>query len=156
MVFASVYISGFITGSESIQRLVIRNIGYLLPNADESVGSIMSNISTSGKEIGALVLIGVIWGSISFFDAIRVSLNTAWGINNPRSIFKDQFVNFIMLVGAGIFLLLSVLLTTIITINYSGMQLIGVVFLGRHLTISFILINIFIMVLAFLVFLILI
>ena len=155
LAFAAVYIAGSVTGSPNMQEQIIRGIGYLLPVSRQLIQSIISNVAAAHSAIGAVALIGLVWGGISVFNSVRVSLNAAWGIRNPHPILKAQLINLIMMIGTAILLFLSVLLTVMFSTVYEpGMQVKGVEFLRRSL-ITRILSNILVTGLAFLVFLLL-
>ena len=138
-----------------MQEQIIRGIGYLLPVSRQLIQSTISNVAAAHSAIGAVALIGLVWGGISVFNSVRVSLNAAWGIRNPHPILKAQLINLIMMIGTAILLFLSVLLTVMFSTVYEpGMQIKGVEFLRRSL-ITRILSNILVTGLAFLVFLLL-
>jgi membrane protein len=112
--------------------------------------STISHVSAARGAIGAVALIALVWGGLSFFNSVRVSLNTAWGIRSPHRIFKAQLINLIMMIGAAILLFLSVLITAMLSVMYEP----GAEFMRSTLAIR-ILANILATGLAFLVFLLL-
>jgi len=121
----------------------------------EFMTTIISNVAAAQTTVGALALIGLVWGAISVFNSARVSLNTACGIRHHYPIFKAQLINFSMMIGAGILLLLSVMISTLLrNINQTNMQILGVEFLRRSLA-TRILANILVTGVAFAVFLLL-
>ena len=154
LAFFAVFVASSAAESQNIQQYIISGIGYLLPQSRQLISSMVSYVTASSGQIGVLALIGLIWGGVSFFNAVRVSLNKVWGNHKPQSIYKAQFVNLIMLGGAGVFLIASVLLTTIVSTVEPGTQLRGIEFL-THSSTTRIFTNIAVTVLAFLVFLLL-
>jgi membrane protein len=152
LAFVAVYGAGSITTSRHFQELVIRGITYLLPESQGLIASVTGNSTMVNQGISAVALIGLIWGGISFFNSVRISLNLAWGIRNPHSLFRAQLINMAMMLGAGILLLLSVLLTfTLSSVRGPGINLGGI--LISHAMALRILSNVLVTFLSFVVFL---
>jgi membrane protein len=95
LVFMAIYIAEFFTG-------------FLMPVSRQLVASIISNTSAHNA-IGGVALIGLVWGGFSFFNSVRVSLNTVWRC--PCSILKGQVYNVMLMIGSAIILMVSVVLT---------------------------------------------
>jgi membrane protein len=152
LTFVALYISTFITGSTSIHHQVVRGISVILPQAQTLVQDILNNSLINSTEVNILAFLGAVWGGFSFFNAVRVSLNTAWNIDNPPSLLKGQLINFIMMVIAGLLILCSVVVT--ISIN-SGIGSTGITqYISRH-TSAQIAANLLVTILTFIVFLLL-
>jgi membrane protein len=155
LALAVVYIAGSFAESPYTQEQIIRGIGYLLPVSRQLIASTVTGVAAARGAIGVLAFIGLIWGGISFFNSIRASLNTAWGIRKPQPLLKGQLINLIMMIGAAILLFLSVLITVFLsTVSEQGIQMAGAE-LVRSSLIERILANILATGLAFLVFLLL-
>jgi membrane protein len=152
LTFVALYIATFVTGSKTIHQQIITGISYVLPQARQLIQSVVDNAIITSTEVNILAFLGAVWGGVSFFNAVRVSLNTAWDIKNPPSILKGQLINFAMMVVAGVLISLSVLLTILLNVNDQETQVSG--FLIRNLT-ARVLVNIVITLLAFIVFLLL-
>jgi membrane protein len=155
LTLAVVYIAGSVTGSPNTQEQIIRGIGYLLPVSRQLIASTVSNVAAARGAIGVVAFVGLIWGGFSFFNSIRASLNTIWGIRRSHTIFKAQLINLIMMIGTAILLFLSVLITAMLSVvRESGVQVSGAEFMSSSLT-TRILANILATGLAFIVFLLL-
>jgi len=134
LALAVVYVAGSFADSPYTQDEIIRGIGYLLPVSHQMISSTIRHVTEARGAIGVLAFIGLIWGGTSFFNSIRNSLNTAWGIRSQR-ILKGQLITLIMMVGAAILLFLSVLITVFLsTVSEQGIQFAGTPLLNRHLT----------------------
>ena len=150
-----VYIAGSMSGSPYSQEQVIQGIAYLLPVSRQLITSTITNVAAARGAIGAVAFIGLVWGGIAFFNSIRMSLNTMWGIRKPQPILKAQLINLIMMIGAAILLFLSVLITAMLsTVSELGMQVKEAEFIRSGLA-ARILANVVATGLAFLVFLLL-
>lgn len=155
LALAAVYIAGSLAASPNMQEQVIRGLGYLLPVSRQLIASTISHNAAARGAMGIVALIVLIYGGLSFFNSVRVSLNTVWGIHNPHRIFKAQLINVIMMIGAAVLLFLSVLITAMFSIIYEpGMQAKGAEFMRSPLALR-ILANILATGLAFVVFLLL-
>jgi membrane protein len=153
LALAVVYIAGSFGQSPYTQDEIIRGIGYLLPVSRQLIAGTVTSVADARGAIGALAFVGLIWGGLSFFNSIRASLNTAWGIRRPHPLLKGQLINLLMMIGAAILLFLSVLITVFLsTVSEQGIQVAGAEFLHRGLT-ERILANILAICLAFVVFL---
>jgi membrane protein len=155
LALAVVFIAGSVTQSPNTQEQIIRAIGYLLPVSRQLIMNTISNVSAVRGAIGAVALIGLVWGGVSFFNSVRVSLNAAWGIRSPHRLLKGQLVNLIMMIGTAILLLLSVLITAMLSIVYEPGAPAGGAGLLRSSLGTRILANVVATALAFLVFLLL-
>jgi len=112
---AVVYIAGSFPQSPYTQDQIIRGIAYLLPVSRELIANTITGVASARGAIGILALIGLIVGGFGFFNTIRRSLNTAWGLRRPQPLLKSQLVNFVMMIGTAIFLFLSVLITAFLS-----------------------------------------
>jgi membrane protein len=153
LALAVVYIAGSFAGSPYTQEQIIRGIGYLLPVSRQLIASTVTSVASARGAIGVVAFIGLIWGGFSFFNSIRASLNTAWGIRKPQHILKGQLINLIMMIGAAILLFLSVLITVFLsTVSEQGIPVPGAQMVNSNV-IERILANVLATGLAFLVFL---
>jgi membrane protein len=155
LTLAVVYIAGSFAASPYTQDEIIRGIGYLLPVSRQLIASTITSVAAARGAIGVLAFIGLIWGGIAFFNSIRASLNTAWGIRKSHPLLKGQLVNLIMMIGAAILLFLSVLITVFLsTVSEQGIPVPGAEMVRSNMM-ERILANILATCLAFLVFLLL-
>ena len=155
LALAVVYIAGSFAASPYTQDEIIRGIGYLLPVSRQLISSTVTGVAAARGAIGVLAFIGLIWGGIAFFNSIRASLNTAWGIRKPLPLLKGQLINLIMMVGAAILLFLSVLITVFLsTVSEQGIPVPGAETVRGDL-LERLLANILATALAFIVFLLL-
>jgi len=86
--------------------------------------STLEGVIKAREATGIIALLIFIWSALSFFDALRNSLNRAWGVPSSQTFVKGQLINVTMLILAIIALLTFTWLTT--TIQYmheSNMQL---------------------------------
>jgi membrane protein len=155
MLFLVVYIAGRLSQWPNLQNQIARGIEYILPLSRDLITSIVKNVGAAQDAIGALALIGLVWGSISVFNSVRVSLHATYGIRNPSSVLKAQLVNVGMMFGVGILILISVMGSTILgNLNQADLDLAGLGLLRRSL-VTRIITNILVTLIAFVIFLLL-
>ncbi len=155
MVFLVVYVAGRLPQWPNLQNQIARGIEYMLPLSRDLINSIVKNVGAAQDAIGALALVGLVWGSISVFNSVRISLNATYGIRNPSSVLKAQLINVGMMLGVGVLILFSVIGSTLLrNINQTELQLAGFGLLRRSLATRMIT-NILITIIAFAIFLLL-
>ena len=141
LALAAIFILSFISRSPNVAARVTQAITDMLPVSGKLVADIISGVAEGWGAVGAIAVIGLLWSGTGVFNAIRKSLNTAWGIKTPRSFFLERFMELIMMLGFGMFVLVSVGITTAAafiqdtnTISFGG-QLLSGGLLGRALVI---------------------
>jgi membrane protein len=155
LTLAVVYIAGSFPQWPYTQDQIIRGLAYLLPVSRELIANTITGVASARGAIGALAIIGLILGGFGFFNTIRRSLNTAWGLRRPQPLLKSQLVNITMMIGAAIFLFLSVLITVFLstvseqTIPFRGARMVS------GLSVERILANVLATAITFIVFLLL-
>jgi len=114
----AISVTGFVLKSPTARAEVIAGIGNLLPVSGHFIAGTIAGVVSARGTIGILATVALIVGGMSVFYAVSRSLNAAWGIRQPRPFFRERLVDFCMMVGAGLLLLISILLT-------AGLKVIG-------------------------------
>jgi membrane protein len=117
---ALISIAGFFMSSPRFEQQVINALGNLLPVAREMLAKNLHEVVNARAETGLIALAAFIWSSSSFFDAIRGSLNKAWGIKTGVSFLKGRIINIAMLMGAFILMLGYIWLSTGIRVIHTA------------------------------------
>ncbi len=110
LTLALVSLLGFIAHSPEMQAKVVEGIGNFLAVSPESQDFLTNNIESvvnTRAVTGIIGIVGLVIGGNAVFTAVRKSLNTAWGIRRPRPFFTERLIEFGMMTGAALFLLLS-------------------------------------------------
>jgi len=105
-------VTGFILKSPTAQEQLISGIGDLIPISSTFITSTITGVVSARGTLGIFAIIGLLVGGLSVFYSVSKSLNAAWGIHQPRTFVRERLVVFCMMVGAGLLLLVSILLTT--------------------------------------------
>lgn len=97
---AIISISGFIIESSSFQQQIINGLAALVPTARNLIASTLREAASAREITGLLAIIGLIYSALAFFNSLRVSLDTAWGIKQPYPFLKGQLTNILMMLFA--------------------------------------------------------
>ncbi len=117
---AAISIAGFILRSPDLEARAVASIfdgiGQFLPVSSEFItGTIQGAVKARGT-MGALATIGLLWAGTAVFNAIRKSLNTAWGVRQMRPFFKERLVELCMMAGVALFFVLSLASTAAVKV----------------------------------------
>jgi membrane protein len=111
LALAAITILGYFSRSPDIGARVSQSIADLLPVSGQVVSDTIQGVSQSWGAAGAIAIIGLLWSGMGFFGAVRKSLNTAWGIRQPRPFLRERLMEFLMMLGLGVLLIISLGLT---------------------------------------------
>jgi membrane protein len=111
LALAAITILGYFSRSPDIGARVSQAIAEVFPVSGQVVSDTIQGISQGWGTAGAIAIIGLLWSGMGFFGAVRKSLNTAWGIKQPRPFLRERLMEFIMMLGLGALLIMSFGLT---------------------------------------------
>jgi len=86
-----------------------------IPSLDPRVMRNVLRIIRDRKIVGILGIGGLIWTSTWFFSSLRTALNMIFQVEKDRGILRGKAIDLLMIFLAGIFLLMSMILTSGIT-----------------------------------------
>jgi membrane protein len=109
---AIISIAGFVMESPSFEEQLINGLATMIPVARNLITSTLHGLVSAREATGIVAIVGLIWSALAFFNALRRSLNAAWGIKQPYSFFKGQIVNILMMIGAFIGLIIFIWAST--------------------------------------------
>lgn len=116
LTLAAVSVLGFLSRSPDVADRVIEAIGDYIPIESEYITNAIEEVVDARAATGAIATLMLLWGGTSVFNAMRKALNAAWGIKAPRPFIVERVVEFGMMFGLGLLLLLSFSLTTLVSI----------------------------------------
>jgi len=111
LALAAISILSYFSRSANVEAKVVEVITTVLPVSPDFVSVTTRDVLPGAGIAGAIATIGLLWSGMGVFNAIRKSLNTAWGIKQPRPFLRERLIEFIMMLGLGAFLLLYVGMT---------------------------------------------
>ncbi len=112
LVLAAISIFGLIMKDPSATAKVTEAVTGFIPVSADFVEGTLLAVSRSWGAAGIIATVGLIWAGMAVFNAIRKSLNTAWGVRQPRPFFHERLMEFLMMIGLGALMLMSLGLTT--------------------------------------------
>lgn len=112
LVLAAISVLGFLLRSPDVEARVIQAVTDFIPGSASFVPGIVSDVADARGAAGAIATVGLIWAGMGVFNAIRKSLNTAWGTKQPRPFLLERLMEFGMMLGVGVLMVLSLALTT--------------------------------------------
>jgi len=111
LALAAITILGYFSRSPDMASRVSQAIADVLPVSGQVVSDTIQGVSKAWGTAGAIAVIGLLWSGMGFFSAVRKSLNTAWGIKQPRPFLRERLMEFLMMLGLGALLVISLGLT---------------------------------------------
>ncbi|MFC1845826.1 YihY/virulence factor BrkB family protein [Chloroflexota bacterium] len=111
LALVAISVTGFVLKSTAAQAAVIAGIGNLLPVSGDLIAGTIKGVVNNRGVIGIVAVIVFILGGMSLFYAVSKALNAAWSIRQPRVFLRERLLNFCMMVGAGLLLLITMLLS---------------------------------------------
>lgn len=116
LALAAISILSYVSRSPDVQAKVTQAITDVLPVSGDFVSTTIRDVAPGWGAASAIGIVGLIWAGTGLFNATRKSLNTAWGIKQPRPFLRERLIEFIMMLGLGVFLIVYVGMTA--TFNF--------------------------------------
>lgn len=95
----------------AFQERILSQAGTFLPGADEFVRETIEGVVEARGAIGALSVLTLLWSASGVFGATSQAINDAWQIKQGRPFIVQSLMNIGLAIGAGIFLLISLVMT---------------------------------------------
>ena len=112
LALAAISILSYFSRSPDVEARVSQAIADVLPVSGDLISTTIRDVTPGIGAASAVATVGLIWSGMAVFNAIRKSLNTAWGIKKPRPFFRERLTELLMMLGFGAFLFVSVGITT--------------------------------------------
>jgi membrane protein len=101
------------------QEIIHHIRGYLrsfAPSIDPTVMKNLFDLVQNREVVGILGIGGLVWVSTLVFSALRTALNMVFGVKKGRTILRGLGTDLLMIFWAGVLLLLSMVLTSLVTL----------------------------------------
>ena len=107
LLLAIISVLGYLspTTLEEQQELAMRTAD-IIPVSSDFIGETVSSVFRARVVTGIVSILGLLWAATVVFGAIRKGINAAWGITKPRPFLKERLIDFGLVIGAGILLLI--------------------------------------------------
>ncbi|MDY6892171.1 MAG: YihY/virulence factor BrkB family protein [Chloroflexota bacterium] len=113
IVLAAISVFGFVIREPDVGARVVEAVTNFLPVSGGFVERTILSVSKNWSTAGIVATVGLIWAGMAVFNALRKSLNTAWGVRKPRPFLVERLMELLMMLGFGALMILSVGLTTV-------------------------------------------
>ncbi|MEW6377494.1 MAG: YihY/virulence factor BrkB family protein [Thermodesulfobacteriota bacterium] len=108
-------IGTYLYSSHEILSHLRHYLENIAPSLDPRIMGNVLKIVRDRKIVGILGIGGLIWTSTWMFSSLRTSLNIVFQVERGRSILRGKAIDLLMILLAGIFLLVSMVLTSAVT-----------------------------------------
>jgi len=125
-------IAGFMMLSAEVENEVITAMGNLIPVARGLIVKTLEGVIEARGATGVIALLALIWSALFFFDALRNSLNSAWGVPTGQTYIKGRLINVAMLVLAVIVMVAFTWLTTAMHYMHEANMQYGILRITRN------------------------
>ena len=115
LVLAIISISGFLIGPEIKQTELAKELAEVIPVSAEFIGETMHGVASARAITGTASVVGLFWASSAAFGAIRKGINNAWGIQKTRPFLKERLIDFGLVIGAGILMVILLFVTPMLS-----------------------------------------
>ena len=115
-----VFIGPYLYSSREILNHITYHLQNIIPSMDPQILRNVMRIIRQRKIVGVLSIGGLIWTSTWIFSSLRTILNRVFRVEKDRSVFRGKLIDLLMVVFAGIFFLLSMVLTSTINLIQSA------------------------------------
>ena len=102
---AIISVLGFVLGPNGEREQLAADIAEVIPVSTEYISDTIQTIVSNRAITGIASVLGLLWAASAVFAAIRKGINNAWGIMKPRPFLKERFIDFVLVLGAGVVVL---------------------------------------------------
>ena len=107
---------GSVTANDADRLAVLTFIFRYFPTQLDFVATQLDAFRQTRVQVGVAGSVALIWASLGVFGAITTAVNEAWGVEKQRSFLKHRMVSFLMLVVAGGFMIVALVLVGFIEV----------------------------------------
>jgi len=109
------FIGQYLYSSREVLNHITYHLQNVVPSLDPQLMKNIMRIIRHRKIVGVLGIGGLIWTSTLIFSSLRTALNIVFEVEKGRGIIHGKALDLLMVFLAGIFLLISMVLTSAIT-----------------------------------------
>jgi membrane protein len=105
----------YLYSDREVLNYIHRYFENAIPSLDPRIMKNILKIIRDRKIVGILGVAGLIWTSTLVFSSLRTTLNIVFQVEKGRGILRGKAIDLFMVLFAGIFLLMSMVLTSSVT-----------------------------------------
>ena len=113
LVLAIISVAGFVLGPEAEQTKLAQDIAEVIPVSNEFIGEAVEDVVRARAITGIASVLGLLWAASAAFGAIRKGINAAWGVTKTRPFLRERAMDFTLVLGAGLLMMLVLFITPI-------------------------------------------
>ena len=113
LVLAIISILGYVYGGVDETELATE-IAEVIPVSTEFISSTVAGVVSARAITGVASILGLLWAASAAFGTIRKGINAAWGITKTRPFLRERLMDFTLVLGAGVLMMLILFATPII------------------------------------------
>jgi membrane protein len=114
---ALITIFSFFLGIEGFEEDLIQGLETQIPvlaeQDDEFLTDFFQSLRDGRVVTSAVAVLGLIFASKAVFSSIRKSINSIWGIKKTRPFLTEQLIDFVLLFGSALLIIVSFSITTV-------------------------------------------
>jgi membrane protein len=109
----------YLYSDREVLNHISRYLENAIPSSDPKIMKNLLRIIRDRKIVGILGVGGLVWSSTWFFGSLRSALNIVFQVERGRGILRGKAIDLLMILLVGIFLLMSMGITSMITLAQS-------------------------------------
>jgi membrane protein len=106
-------ILGMVMADAGDRDAVVRFVFKYFPRQFDFITGQLDAFRGRTLQLGVGGLVVLTWASLGFFNAVSSAIDHAWGVERRRSFLMHRLVSFVMLLSAGAFFMLALVLASI-------------------------------------------
>jgi membrane protein len=115
LVLAIISVWGFFIDPQIEESEMARDIAEVIPVSTDFIGETVQGVASARAITGVASVLGLLWASSAAFGAIRKGINNAWGIRRPRPFLEERLIDFGLVLGAGLLMVILLFVTPILS-----------------------------------------
>jgi membrane protein len=109
---AMISVAGFVMESPAFENRVINAMANLLPVAKGMITNTLHGVVNARAATGIIAILGFIWSASAFFGSLNDALNSAWGIKDRSSFFKNKLLAIVMTLSSFVLVIIYIWFST--------------------------------------------
>jgi membrane protein len=110
----AIFILGDLTSDTSDRDAVVRFVFRYFPSQFAFISGQLEAFQTQPVTFGFWGVAALVWGALGVFNAITSAVNHAWVVERKRSFLKHRLYGFLMMVGAGLVLIIGLVIASLV------------------------------------------
>ena len=116
------FVGSYLYNDQEVLNHIRAYFRDLAPGLDPKIMKNLTDFIQNRQIVGILGFIGLLWFSTCVFSAMRIALNIVFQVEKTGGVWRGIGIDFLMILLAGILLLVSMIITSVVTflLGYEG------------------------------------